>query len=53
MLSGMFVTKCAACGKVMYAYAKNKMGELPKVYCPNRMCGNKAADEKRLKNESR
>ena len=48
MLSGMFVTKCAGCGKTMYTYAKNKMGELEKVYC-SKVCEGKVKYEERMK----
>jgi hypothetical protein len=47
---GMYQTKCAGgCGKTVWAYAKNKLGELPKVYCLDKLCKSRAVDAKRFK----
>ena len=43
----MFKTNCAYCGKQMFAYAKNKQGELPKVYC-SKVCEGQVNYEKKF-----
>ena len=48
MTTGMYKTSCSYCGKPMFAYAKNKRGELPKVYC-SRACEGAVNYEKRFK----
>jgi len=48
----MFETNCAYCGKVMYAYAKSKTGELFTVYC-SKVCESNAKHEKRFIDKKR
>jgi hypothetical protein len=36
-MNGQYSTKCANCGNPMYAYAKDKLGTLPTVFC-SRAC---------------
>lgn len=43
---GMFKTKCNNCGNPMYAYAKDKLGTLPVVYCSTACEANKKHDKK-------
>lgn len=45
---GMFRTKCAypGCEKIVFAYAKNKMGDLPVVYCSKEHESNAKYDRK-------
>ena len=47
MTNLMFKTNCAYCGKQMFAYAKNKQGELPKVYC-SKVCEGQVNYEKKF-----
>lgn len=46
----MFPTKCArrGCDKKMYVYGKDKVGNVPTVYCSKR-CEGEDAYEKRFK----
>lgn len=44
----MYNTNCAYCGKEMKAYAINRRGELPTVYC-SKACEANAKYEKRFK----
>lgn len=37
----MYKTTCNWCGKPMWVYAKNKIGELPIVYC-SKICESNA-----------
>ena len=46
----MYDTKCAYCGKPMKAYAMNKRGDLPTVYC-RRACEMNAKYDKRHESE--
>lgn len=48
MSTTMFETNCAYCGKKMYAYARDKTGKLPIVYC-SKKCEGQVAYEKRTK----
>ena len=43
----MFKSTCARCGKEVFTYAKNKGGELPKVYCSKR-CESETKHDKRM-----
>jgi hypothetical protein len=48
--NGMFKTECTGgCGRILYVYALNKRGDLPKVYCENKFCKSKSLNEKRMK----
>ena len=44
----MYNTNCGYCGKAMKAYAKNRRGDLPTVYCST-PCETNAKYEKRFK----
>ena len=44
--NGQFKTKCANCGNPMFAYAKDKLGTLPIVYCSTACETNKKYDKK-------
>ena len=48
--SGMYQVKCGrkGCENKMYTYAKDKMGNLPTVYCSKR-CEGEVAYEKKFK----
>ena len=47
--NGMYKTKCAYCGKEMHTFAKDKIGTLPVVYCPGKVCESNAKYERRFK----
>lgn len=46
----MFKTKCAECEKEMFAYATNRSGDLPVVYC-SKVCEGKAKEKAKFKNQ--
>lgn len=48
--TSMYETLCARrdCGKKMYVYGKDRMGNLPTVYCSKR-CEGEVAYERRFK----
>lgn len=43
----LYKTKCAKCGKEMFTYAKDKLGNLPIVFCST-ACEANARNEKRF-----
>lgn len=45
---GMYDTVCEYCGKPMKAFAKNRRGDLPTVYCST-PCKKNAEYEKRFR----
>jgi len=47
-MSGMYTTKCAGCGKILFTFAQNKRGDLPKVYC-SKICESAANYKERFK----
>lgn len=44
----MYETNCEYCTKKMWAYAKNKRGDLPKVFC-SKACEANYKYQKRIK----
>lgn len=45
--TGKFENKCVKCGKILYTYAIDRQGTLPKVYC-GKVCEANAKYEKRF-----
>lgn len=48
--SMMYKTECSYCGKPMYTYAKNRLGELPVVFCSKKCRGDYKEKDKFVKN---